>query len=472
MPASLTSHPGNEPLPADPMELNALALRSRLAAGELCALEVAEAMIARIAVREPEIRAWAHFDADRALEQARALDCRRDAGHPTGPLHGVPVAIKDIIDTADMPTENGTALDRGRRPTEDAALVSALRAAGALIAGKATTAELAFLHPTQTRNPHDPSRTPGGSSAGSAAAVAAGMVPLAVGTQTGGSVLRPASFCGVVGLKPSFGLISTRGVLRQSPSLDTIGTFARDIAGAAMLADALAVHDPSSAGSRPAPRLLDAALAGRSASPRFAFVRTPWWGRASDPMRHAVESLAQRLGERCAEADLPDGFTDAVRDRETVNLAEMAHCLHSYEGRGRVQLSFEATEAIGRGARVLTRDYLRALDRRADYRAGLDPLLERYDALLMPAAPGVAPEGLASTGDSVFNALATFTGAPAVSLPILWADGPGGPLPMGVQVMGRPGKDAALVRAAAWLERWADALNVSDGDPIACGKTK
>ena len=231
--------------------LGALDLRDRIAAGATKAVEAVEACLARIEATEPEVQAWAWLEGAHALEQARALDARKGTGRALGPLHGVPVGIKDIIDTARIPTGNGTPIDAGRVPTRDAAIVARLRAAGAVIMGKTVSTELAYMHPGKTRNPHDPARTPGGSSSGSAAAVAAGMVPLAVGTQTGGSVIRPAAFCGTVGFKPTFGAIGRTGVLTQSPSLDTIGVFARDSADAALIADALFGHDPDDAATAP-----------------------------------------------------------------------------------------------------------------------------------------------------------------------------------------------------------------------------
>ena len=468
-PAAVVPGASGPPRP-ELIDLPATELRDRLATGAVRAVEVARAVAARVAEREPAIGAWAHFDPDHLARLATMLDRLRGTGRAVGPLHGVPVAIKDIVDTADMPTANGTVLDEARRPEEDAVLVTALRAAGAMVAGKAVTTEFAFVHPSATRNPHDPDRTPGGSSAGSAAAVAAGMVPLAVGSQTGGSVLRPASFCGVVGFKPSFGLVPTRGVLAQSPSLDTIGAFSRDVAGAALLVDAMAVPNPD--GGRPPhapPRLLDGARSEPPLPPTFAFLRTPWWDRASDAMRGGMEELADALGERCFEAELPGAFADAPLHRATVNEAEMAKCLHAYERRGRERLSAALLEAIERGARVPARDYLAALDWRGVYRAGLDALFQRCDAVLMPAAPGVAPDGHGSTGDSVFNALATFVGAPAISLPLLWADGPNGPLPMGAQLVGRPGDDARLLRTARWLERWAAEMGTPAAGTAAAG---
>lgn len=256
----------------DPLSLDAVTLRDRIASGDLSALEVTEACLARIAARDDVVRAWVWIDADHARAQARRLDGLRASGAPLGRLHGLPVGLKDVIDTAGLPTENGCPFDAGRVPEKDATIVTRLKAEGAVIMGKTVTTELAYMQPRQTTNPHNPAHTPGGSSSGSAAAVANGHVPLAVGTQTGGSVIRPASFCGVTGFKPSFGALPRTGVLMQSHTLDTLGVFAKDIEGAALLAEALFGQDAGDPDSAPvpAPRLLETARAAppqRRASP-------------------------------------------------------------------------------------------------------------------------------------------------------------------------------------------------------------
>jgi Asp-tRNA(Asn)/Glu-tRNA(Gln) amidotransferase A subunit family amidase len=379
------------------------------------------------------------------------LDAARRAGRPTGPLHGLPVALKDVIDTAKVPTQNGTALDEGRVPERDAALVERLRAAGAIIIGKTVTAELAFLHPGKTRNPHDPARTPGGSSSGSAAAVAAGMVPLAVGTQTGGSVIRPASFCGTVGFKPSFGAIPRTGVLSQSPSLDTVGVFARNVEDAALLAEALYGHDAKDRATvhAPPPRLHSVAMTKPPVRPTLAFLRLPGWDRADADTHAAFAELVEALGEQCFETALPGIFDEAAEIRERINLAEMAKSYFAYEKKGRDALSEEMRAALDRGKAILARDYIAALDWSDVLYAGLDEIFERCDAILCPAALGPAPQGHASTGDAIFNGLWTLTGMPAVSVPILQSETG---LPMGVQLVGRRGDDARLLRTARWLE--------------------
>jgi Asp-tRNA(Asn)/Glu-tRNA(Gln) amidotransferase A subunit family amidase len=433
---------------ADIAGLGAADLRDRLARGELRTAEVAEAVIARIAASEAELGAWAWHDPDFVRAQAKALDAHRAAGRPTGALHGVPVGLKDIIDTARIPTENGTALDAGRVPERDAAVVERLKAAGALIVGKTVTTELAFMEPSATQNPAAPGRTPGGSSSGSAAAVAAGHVPVAVGTQTGGSVIRPAAFCGVVGFKPSFGTISRAGILAQSPSLDTVGVFARSVDDAALIADALVGHDPRDRATAPgpAPRLLETARSRPPVAPVLALVQPPGWEMAEPEMRAALEELAGLLGDQGFAVALPPAFAEAAAARERINFAEMAKCYYGYERRGRDRLSERLRTAIDAGKAVPARDYIAALDWPEVLNAGLETIFERCDAILAPAAPGPAPDP-SSTGSPVFNGLWTLCGVPAVSLPLFEAEG----RPMGVQLVGRRGDDGRLLRTARWL---------------------
>lgn len=436
---------------ADPLlTLGAVELRDRIAAGELRAVELAEACLAAIERLEPAIGAWAWLDRDHALRQARALDEHRASGRPIGPLHGLPVGLKDIVDTAGIPTENGTAVDAGRVPVDDAFVVRRLRQAGALVMGKTVTTELAFRSPGRTRNPHDPARTPGGSSSGSAAAVAARMVPLAVGTQTVGSVIRPASFCGIVGFKPSFGLIPRTGILAQAPSLDTVGVFAGDVEGAALLADALAGHDPADAATvpSPAPRLHAIAATKPPVRPALAFVAQPAWQAADRDVRDGFDELRALLGDACDEVELPGPFDEAVKACSVVQLAELSRSYHRYHRIGDERLSFALKTGIDDGRAILAHDYLAALDWRAPLGAALDGVFERYDAIVTPAALGPAPAGLDSTGNPVFNALWTFCGTPAIALPLLQS---GGGLPIGVQLVGRRGDDGRLLRTARWL---------------------
>lgn len=436
------------------LSLGVVDLRDRLASGALRAEELVEACSARIEAREAEIGAWAWVDPDFAREQARRLDAHRASGRPIGPLHGLPVGLKDIIDTARIPTENGCALDAGRVPIRDAFVVERLRQAGALILGKTATTELAFMHPAKTRNPHNPAHTPGGSSAGSAAAVADGMVPLAIGTQTGGSVIRPASFCGVTGFKPSFGTIPRRGILMQSPTLDTVGVFAGDPQGAALLAEVLFGHDEADSATTLAPRpnLLDIARAAPPLAPVFAFVRPPGWDDADPDLHAAFEELAAALGDQLFEVDLPAPFDEAAEQRKRINFAEMARYYYRYGRDDGGRLGPEIRAALDEGNAIPARDYIAALDWPRLLNAALDEIFERCDAILCPAATGPAPEGLGSTGNPIFNGLWTLCGTPAVSVPILTA---GNGLPMGVQLVGARGNDARLLRSAQWLYDWA-----------------
>ena len=324
----------------DTTALSAADLREATGEGRLSAMEVAEAFLARIAAEEPGIGAWAYHDPDGVREEARKLDEVRASGQPLGPLHAVPVGLKDIIDTQRMPTENGTVIDKGRVPENDAAVVRRLKEAGALIMGKTVTTELAFYHPAGTRNPHDPTRTPGGSSSGSAAAVAARMVPLAVGTQTNGSVIRPASFCGVVGFKPSFGTIARSGILTQSPPLDQVGVFANCIADAACLSEVLAGYDPADPWSRQGPRggMVEVATAPVPVKPHFAFVKTPVWDKATSETQEAFGELASMLAGGCEEVPLSEHFDEAWPALGKLMSAGFAHNLKRYYQHGREHL--------------------------------------------------------------------------------------------------------------------------------------
>lgn len=431
------------------LALGAVALRDRLASGALTAEALVEACLARIAEHEPQIGAWAWMDGDHAIAQARKLDAYRQSGRTLGPLHGLPVGLKDIIDTKGIPTANGTVIDEGRVPANDAWIVARLRAVGAIIMGKTVTTECAYMHPGKTRNPHNPAHTPGGSSSGSAAAVAAGMVPLAIGTQTGGSVIRPASFCGVVGLKPSFGMIPRTGILAQSPFLDTVGVFAASVADAALLAEVLAGNDPADTATEPAPmpRLLATCQSAPPVKPMFAFLRPPEYASADAELQAAMDEVVEVLGEQCFEAPFP-GFDDMGDVRRRINFAEMSKCYYALERRGRAQMSDMLRAAMDEGKAVPARDYIAALDWRALLNTALDKVFERCDAVICPAAMGPAPEGLDNTGSAIFNGIWTLAGVPCVTIPIFTAENG---LPMGLQLIGPRGEDARLLRSARWL---------------------
>ena len=419
--------------------------------GFVSAEELVAACLDRIAAIEEAVGAFAHLDAENALAQARACDEWRRSGRPTGPLHGVPVAVKDLIDTADYPTECGSPFLSGRRPRTDATVVSRLRAAGAVIIGKAVTTEFAYYHPGKTRNPRDLERTPGGSSSGSAAAVAAGMVPVAIGTQTNGSIIRPASFCGVFAMKPSHGLVSRTGVLPLSRTLDHVGPFARSIEDLAIMLDAMAGYDAQDPDTRPvaARNFRQVAAEELGLAPRFAFVKTPVWEKADAVARDAFEDLARELGDGCFTYDLPESYAEAWDAQRAIMAAEMAHNLGKLADRGGDQISPRFRAFIAEGRNVGATQYLAAVALAGALRDSLVELFQQEcTAIITPAAPGAAPRGLDATGDPAFNTLWTLLGLPAITLPLL-ADDDG--MPIGVQLVGAPGDDARLLRTANWL---------------------
>ncbi|KAB2910753.1 MAG: amidase [Hyphomicrobiaceae bacterium] len=436
---------------ADPAltSLTAAEAAGRIARGELPSEDLTAACLDRIAELEPSVQAWACLDADRALAEARAADAVRREGKGVGPLHGVPVGIKDIIDTADLPTEHGTPIFKGRRPAEDAACIAALRAAGAVILGKTVTTELATLTPSRTRNPVDLEHTPGGSSSGSAAAVAAGMVPLAVGTQTGGSVIRPASFCGVYGFKPTFGLVSRFGVLPQAPSLDTVGVMARSVEDLALIADAVQTYDsrdPASL-SISRPRLLDTATQEWPLAPLFAFVKTHAWQDADAATRDAFGELVEHLGAQVQEISIDGTFERGTAAARTIQNVELAAHYGPLLDRAPDQISKRLASQIEEGRRVSGADYVIALEQRKALYDTLEEIFLDHGTILTPAAPGPAPKDLGTTGNPIFCAFWTCVGVPAVTLPLLEADG----LPIGVQLVGARRDDGRLLRTARWL---------------------
>jgi len=435
------------------MNLSAAEAAHQISEGKLTSEELVRACLERIRELEPKVQAWTFLDEEHALVQARALDERKRNGEPLGALHGVPVGLKDIIDTADMPTENGTVLHQGRTPREDAGVVSMLRAAGAVILGKTVTTECAYFTPGKTRNPHNPEHTPGGSSSGSAAAVGAGMVPLALGSQTAGSVIRPAAFCGVYGFKPTHGLIPRHGILQLSRTLDHVGLFARSVDDLALLLEQLAGYDERDPDTRPRARIAFQKLAADEPpiDPMLAFVKTPHWERADADTKEAFAELQETLGDRLEEVELFPSATEAWDWHRTIMEAEMAANMEPLWLAGKEKLSERLRSLIERGREVRAVDHQRALRRIAPTVASLDELfMQRYDAILTPPALGTAPKGLGSTGDPVFCSLWTLLGMPAITLPLM--QGENG-LPLGVQLVGRKNYDARLMRTARWLEK-------------------
>jgi Asp-tRNA(Asn)/Glu-tRNA(Gln) amidotransferase A subunit family amidase len=421
--------------------------------GVISSEQLVEACLARVREVDGQVQAWAFLDPDHALAQARAADEWRLSGRATGPLHGVPIGIKDIFDTADMPTENGSVLHAGRTPARDAAVVASLRGAGAVIMGKTVTTEFATYFPGKTRNPHNPEHTPGGSSSGSAVAVAAAMVPLAIGTQTNGSTIRPAAFCGVVGFKPTHGLISRHGIFALSRTLDHVGLFARTLEDVALLAEQLTGYDERDPDMRPRARIPLAATAAQEPPlpPMFAFIKTPQWDRVEGETKEAFAELIEDLGEQVEEVELFPSAAEAWDWHRTIMEAEMAANMDREWQSGRERLSEMLRAQIERGGELRAIDYQRAIAAiRPVHQSFLELFEQRYDAIVTAAAPGPAPKGLASTGDPSFCTLWTLCGMPAVSLPLLQStDG----LPIGVQLVGPREGDARLLRTARWLAK-------------------
>jgi Asp-tRNA(Asn)/Glu-tRNA(Gln) amidotransferase A subunit family amidase len=393
------------------------------------------ACLERIAEREPEVHAWAYLDAERALAEAR----QRDREAPRSPLHGVPVGIKDAIDTADMPTEYNSPIYRGHRPKADAACVTLLRRAGCVILGKTVTTEFANNHPAATRNPHNLQHTPGGSSSGSAAAVADRMVPLALGTQTGGSVIRPAAYCGVAACKPSFGSINRAGLKFVAESLDTIGVFARTAQELAPLLEVLTARKPTDPFSK-------------DSKPRVGLCRTPRWRDADAETQASLERAARTLaaaGARVSEFEMPSGSQDLFDRHKAVMGFETARGLAWEYSNFPDQISPTLAPRLQAGWKVTREEYDEMREIARTCRRRLADQMREFDFLLTPSAPGAAPASLASTGDPVFNRAWTLLGVPCVTLPFgSAANG----LPLGVQLVGAFDHDMKLVAWAQWAE--------------------
>ena len=417
--------------------LSAAEAARRIAGGQLTSEALVEACLARIAERESQVHAFAHFDPSAVLAQARAID---RAG-TRGLLSGVPVAIKDVIDTCDMPTQYNSPIYRGYQPRIDAACVALVRHRGGIVLGKTVTTEFATRMPGPTRNPHHPEHTPGGSSSGSAAAVADFMAPLAFGTQTGGSNIRPAAYCGIVGYKPSFGTINRSGLKSLAESLDTIGVMARTVEDCALL-----VHAVSQ-------RRMPDFTHTLSSAPRIGLCRTSRWQSASDATHALFEHTADALdgaGAKIVSVDLPADF-DALYDEQPLIMNfEGAHALAHERFQHTEGLSVHLRTKLAQQFDSPREDYDAAMRHARDARARFPHVFRDVDVLLTPSAPDEAPRGLESTGSSLFNRMWTLLGAPCVTLPA--GRGPSN-LPLGVQFVGAYDDDERLLLAANWASQ-------------------
>jgi Asp-tRNA(Asn)/Glu-tRNA(Gln) amidotransferase A subunit family amidase len=421
-----------------PAQLNAfgaVAIARMIAGGEVTSEAVVRDCVARIAARDGVVKAFVNFDPELALAQARALD----RGPRRGPLHGVPIGVKDIIDTFDMPTEMGSPIYRGHRPRADAACVALLRRAGAVILGKTATCEFAGMAPAETTNPHNPAHTPGGSSSGSGAAVADHMVPAALGTQTGGSVLRPSSYCGIFGYKPTYNTFNKVGVKPAAESIDTLGWLARSIDDIELLSAVLRLEVP-----QPSRRL--------ASPPRIGLCRTEMWDTAQAETRTAVEDAAQRLskaGATVREVALPEPFTGLrTIARETINFHERTACMAYEWDHHREALSPQMRRYIENGQTISRDDYVAGWRRIEQCRVLLTKIFADYDVLLAPCAQGEAPKGLASTGDGSMQAIWTALHTPSMTLPT--HRGPNN-LPVGIQLVADRYADETLLASARWV---------------------
>lgn len=418
--------------PGDPCHLTATQALALIRADALRPEALMEACLDRIARVEPKLRVFACFDPAQARAAAASV--------PAGPLQGLPIGVKDVLDAADLPSQYGSPIWAGHRPRADAAAVAWARAAGGVVIGKTVTTEFATRHPGPTRNPVNPAHTPGGSSSGSAAGVRAGLFPLAYGTQTAGSVIRPAAFCGVVGYKPTFGLINRAGMKIMAESLDTVGVLARSVADCALFAGAVSGRDLGDPDAQPA------------RAPRIGVCRSPSWPAAAPETQALLERVATALGRAGAAVsarELPDGYADLIEAHPIVMNAESARSLGWELAHHRDRLSESLRERMDFGLRQTEAALDNAYAVFARCQAGFSAAMEGLDVLVTPAAPGEAPKGLGWTGDPAFNFIWTSLHVPCVTVPT--GTGPNG-LPLGIQAVGRRGEDRAVLAWARWVE--------------------
>jgi Asp-tRNA(Asn)/Glu-tRNA(Gln) amidotransferase A subunit family amidase len=437
---------------ADLHLLGATEAARRIRAGDLSPVDLVSACLARIDATEPIVRAWVHLDREAARRVAREREIEAREGRFLGPLHGVPFALKDIFDAAGLVTTAGAGPFAHRRASADATATARLRSAGAVLLGKVTTTAFAFLDPTKTRNPWNPEHTPGGSSSGPAAAVAARMAPLALGSQTVGSVLRPAAYCGVVGFKPTHGRIGAAGVVPLASSLDHVGVMARAVEDAALALSVLAGFDPADPLSSDAPTADYVGAVREPEAPRIGILRA-LVDRAEPEIAGHMNELArafERAGARVGDVALPASFAGIHEAGATVLRAEAAAHHRALFARHAAEYPPRTREAIEAGGRIPAVDYLEAQRERRRFRREAAELAERWDALLSPAAATSAPPGLDSTGDPYFCAPWSSAGLPAIALPS--GLGEAG-LPLAIQLIGGPFCERRLLSAAAWCER-------------------
>ena len=421
------------------IKINAVDALKMMKNGELTSENYVNAFLDHIKIREPDVGAWIYLDPELAIQQARQAD-QRQKDNKAGILNGLPIGIKDIIDTKDMPTENGSLICKNRRPSEDAHLVKLLKEAGAVIMGKCVTTEFALSAPGKTKNPIDLECTPGGSSSGSAAAVSDNMVPLAIGSQTGGSVLRPASFTGIFGLKPTFGSISRSGMSAISQRLDHPGIYANTPDDIKLVASVILSYHKQDLDMRS--NYIFDSRGSINKSPKFAFVKGPVWNFGDKDMQEQIEKLVANLSMDIEEVELGHNFDEAARCHEIIMNGSISSSLLSYYKKDRSKLHPFTINRIEAGIPVSARDYIEAIEKAKKMKKALELIFNKFDAIITPAAPGQAPRDLNNTGNAIFNGYWTMMGVPAISLPLLKGrDG----LPIGVQVITSWNKEADLL---------------------------
>ena len=437
---------------SDIFSLSASELAAQLREGEISSVEVCSQYIERIGKFEKDVKAWSHFNKKLLLEKAAEADEHRISGKPLGALHGLPVAVKDIIGTLDMPTECGTTIRKKMNTSQDSEVVNLLKVAGAIIMGKTETTELAYFHPGKTTNPHDYKRTPGGSSSGSAAAVAAYMAPLSIGSQTNGSTIRPASYCGVVGYKPSYGLISRYGILKQSDKLDQVGLFGKSVEDVALLARVLIkkdLFDPSTI-HYSAEDMMDVCRKGPLFDPKFIFYKTKNWKNIDKESQKSFEIFIKTFKKNIEVFDTPSYFDDIPKYHKIIHETDMANNFQLYYKKYKKKLSKEMVSAIERGLKNSATEYAEAIDFMKRSYDSYKEVFEDYHGVLTPASSGVAPKGLGNTGSPEFSTVWTYLGLPSISLPLLTGKND---LPLGIQFIGDKHDDLRFLGVASWIEK-------------------
>ena len=425
---------------------------SKIKDAQLTSVEVCENYIEKINKFEKDLKAWVYFDKKLLLEKAAEADKYRQSGKLMGPLHGIPIAVKDIVGTVDMPTECGTVIKKEKSFSQNAEIIDLLLAAGAIVMGKTATAEFAYLGPPKTTNPHDHSRTPGGSSSGSAAAVASFMAPLSIGSQTGGSVIRPASYCGVVGYKPTYGLISRNGVLKTSEKLDHIGMFGKTVEDVALLAKVLIKKDKfdSATVDYSADSLLEETKKVPLFEPKFIFYKTDYWKNVEKKSREVFEYFVKSFKNNIEIFDTPSYFKDIHKYHQIIYETDLANNFGLYYKKYKKKLSKPMQDAIVKGNKHSAKKYAEAIDFMKTSYESHEKVFKEYHGVLSPSSPGVAPKSLKSTGSAEFNRVWSYLGTPCISLPLLKGESK---MPLGVQLIGAKFDDYKVLGVANWLEK-------------------